>query len=439
MDRYDWWLGALMGWIHFSFHVLMRLIPALIPVLAIGLGYPLWKLGVLVSVSLVGSSIGLLPMGVASDRYDRRVTLSGALGVAGFGFVVFALAPALGAGVPTQAVGEYTLDGTFLVMSLAMLIAGLGMSAHVPVGIPLLTKNASQGTRGTILGIWGAGSKFGDAAAPALVGILILGFGWEPILLVFGVLGLASGIGLYLVLDASEFDTRPGASSSAADEGGTDPLWADRRRYLYPILALFGYFAAYSIVVQGTVAFTPAFIADVYSYSVRLGGVRFGPESFADFALSLLLVSAGVSRLLGGVLVDRYEKRAVLLTTLILAAGALFAFSRLSLGPVAVVVVLSVFGVGIWGNSPARDSLISDITPAAREGRTFSYLFTASRVFGALSPAVIGFMAETAGLRLGFTYLAVATLAAAFFVALLFSERVYMDGSGLGEPLAGDD
>lgn len=437
----DRWLGLLVGAIHFAFHVLMRLIPALIPVMAVALDYPLGLLGVLVSASLVGSSIGLLPMGVAADRYDRQVILSGALAVAGLGFVLVALAPTLGAGLPTVELGGRSLDGPFQVMCLAMLVAGLGMSAHVPVTMPLLTSNASPESRGRVLGMWGAGSKFGDAAAPALVGVLILGLGWSDVVLAFGAFGVFGGIALFLVLAASPFETRPDDASSdpdAPDRRSTQP-WTDRRGYLYPILALLGYFAAYSVVVQGAVAFTPVFITDVYGYSLQVGGLRFGPESFADFALSALLVAAGLSRLLGGALTDRYEHRTVLFWTLLVAATALGAVAVLSLGPLALVAVLCVFGMGIWGNSPARDSLISDITPAEREGRTFSYLFTASRVFGALSPAVIGFMAETAGIRRGFGYLAVATLVAASFVALLFSDRVFVAGPAGEERVAADD
>jgi len=74
MDRHHWLLAALMGGIHSIFHVFMRLIPAFIPVLTGALGYPLWRLGMLVSVYFVGSSVGLLPMGELSDRYDRRIT-----------------------------------------------------------------------------------------------------------------------------------------------------------------------------------------------------------------------------------------------------------------------------------------------------------------------------------------------------------------------------
>lgn len=465
MNDSDWRLAVLMGGIHFTFHVLMRLIPALIPVLAVSLDYPLGKLGVLVSVSLVGSSIGLLPMGVLSDSHDRQAILSGALGVAGLGFVLFSGAHRLGAGFPAVDVLGTTLDGPYQVMCAAMFVVGLGLSAHVPVGIPFLTKNATPGARGRVLGAFGAGSKFGDAATPAAVGVLILAFGWSRILLLFGAFGVAGSLALFAILERSAFDTQPGgdAADGASESGPTNPndasgdatsgrgaapanvaptgpdrLLADRRQYLYPMIALLGYFAAYSVVVQGTVAFTPAFIADTYGYTVGFGGVEFGPESFADFALAFLLVAAGASRLLGGALVDRYEGRVVLFWTLVIATGALYAFSTLSLGPVAILVVLSVFGIGIWGNSPARDSLISDITPADRQGRTFSYLFTASRLFGALSPAIIGFMAESAGLRQGFRYLAGATLVAALFVALLFSDRVYAETVARDGPATDD-
>jgi MFS family permease len=423
MDRRQAGLAALMGAIHFIFHVFMRLLPPLIPVLTVALAYPLWKLGLLMSVYFAGSSSGLLPMGVLSDRYDRRVTLSGALAVVGSGYVLFGVAPRLGAGLPTVAVAGYVLDGTLLVMGLAMFVSGVGTSAHVPVGVPLLTANASEEFRGTILGVWGGSSKLGDATGPALVGVLILAFGWDSILLGFGIAGIACAAALFLVLSSSAFETRPPDGRADPETGDTRGI--DHRHYRYPILVLMGYFAAFNVVVQGTVTFVPTFVSEVYGYAFQFGGVSFEPESFANFALSVLLISAAVGRFAGGVMTDHYDHRTVLVVSLVAAALAGLVFSLASLGPVALMAVLIVFGVALWGNSPARDSLISDISPDDREGRTFSYLWTASRVFGALSPAVLGFMLEPIGIRRSFSYLAVAVVVAALFVSLLFSDRVY--------------
>jgi len=430
MENQDWGLAALLGSIHFIFHLFIRLLPPLIPILTVALGYPLWKLGLLMSGYFAGSSIGLLPMGVLSDRYDRRMTLSTALSVVGAGYVLFVFAPGLGAGIPARTVAGYTLDGPFLVMAVAMVVSGLGSSAHIPVGVPLLTTNVSTESRGKALGIWGGSSKLGDAAGPALVGLLIVSFGWQSILLGFGVLGVIGGLALFVTLTITDIETRPVIDQNSTETGATEDTsyLADRRQYLYPLIVLMGYFAAYNIVVQGTVTFVPTFITDVYGYTLQAGGTSFSPESFADFALSVLLIAAAVSRFVGGVMVDRYEHRVVLFSTLVLAAVALFAFSMYQLGPLMLLAVLVVFGIGLWGNSPARDSLISDMTPDEREGRTFSYLWTASRVFGALSPAFIGFLAESAGIRRGFLYLSVGAVVAALFVALLFSDRVYHSG-----------
>jgi MFS family permease len=126
--------------------------------------------------------------------------------------------------------------------------------------------------------------------------------------------------------------------------------------------------------------------------------------------------------------VDRYDHLTILFWTLVVAAVTMFLFALASLGPILLLIVLLIFGAGLWGNSPARDSLVSDLGPDEREGRTFSYLWTASRIFGAISPTAIGFLADSAGIREGFTYLAGATIVAALFVAVLFSDRVFYQG-----------
>jgi MFS family permease len=429
-------LALLLGGIHFTFHLFMRLVPPLMPVLAVELGYPLWQLGTLVSAYFVGSSVGLLPMGVLSDRYDRRGLLTGSLLIVSVGYLLFASVPAVGKSVPGVAIAGQQFDGPFLTMTLAMVVSGLGTSAHVPVGVPLLTANVAEDDKGTMLGIWGGSSKVGDAVAPAVVGVLILSYTWDVILLGFGVVGLVAAGLLFAVLGLDRFETAPPATTGETTTSDRAFL-SDRRRYLYPMLALVGYFAMYNVAVQGVVTFTPAFVTDVYGYTGSLGGLAFGAESFADFVLSALLVAAAISRFAGGVVADWYDYRAVLVTSLTVAAGALFVVATTSLGPVALVAVLVVFGTGLWGNSPARDSLISDLTPAEHEGRTFSYLWTASRAFGAVSPVVVGYLADTAGFRLGFELLAGSTLLAAGCVALLYSDRVYA-GDVRAEAVAGD-
>lgn len=419
---------VLMGSIHFVYHLFMRLIPPLIPILTLELGFPLWQLGLFLSVFFVGSSIGLIPMGILSDAYDRRMILSASLAVVGIGYLLFGSAPQFGATLPALHAGGYSVSGTYAGMLVGMLIAGLGTSAHVPVGIPLITSNISPEHKGRVLGIWGAGSKFGDAVTPAIVGLLILTYNWTQIVSFFSVFCILLAVLLFVILGDDRFDTAP--VKSEADGTAADEAWTllGNHQYLYPILALVGYFGAYQVVVQGVVTFVPTFITDIYGYSLTVGTVHIAPESFADLVLSVLLISAALSRIAGGILVDRFEHRAVLFFSLVGATVTLAIVSHFVLSPFLLVAMLAVFGSMLWGNSPARDSLISDLTPASREGRTFSYLFTASRAFGATAPVLIGFITDVSGIRIGFQYLAVSTGIAALFVALLFSDRVYRTG-----------
>lgn len=428
MDRETWVLAGVMGSVHFAFHVFMRLVPPLIPILAVDLGFPLWKLGLLVSVYLAASSVGLLPAGVLSDAYDRRAVLTLGLSFVSGGYLLFAFSPVIGTWIPTVSIASYTIDGPVVAMNAAMFVAGLGSSVHVPVGVPIVTANAGEDT-GKVLGIWSGASKVGDATTPALVGVLILGFAWNHIVLAFGLFGLAYTAGLFAVLGLGYFETVPVAQANddANGEESTVSSGTDPRVYVYPMIALMLYFAGYQIASQGVVTFTPTFVTDVYSYHFTSFGVTFGPESFADFALSILLVAGALSRFGAGFLVDRYDHRSVLLGALAIAAVALLVFTFVPLGPIALLAVLAVFGGALYGNAPARDTLISDLSPAGREGRTFSYLWTASRIFGALSPVAIGYAADTVGIQSGFGYLAGAVVVAAVAVSLLFSRRVYVD------------
>jgi MFS family permease len=79
----------------------------------------------------------------------------------------------------------------------------------------------------------------------------------------------------------------------------------------------------------------------------------------------------------------------------------------------------------MWGLNPARDSLISEITPADREGRTFGYLWTGALVIGSASPVIVGYVGELAGLQQAFALLAGVTVLSAVPIALLLSPRVY--------------
>lgn len=430
VDR-EWGAALVLGTAHGAQHFLSSLLPPLIPLLTVALQYPLWQLGLLVSLySLVGG-LGQAPMGELSDRYDRRLLLPPGLALMGLGYVVFGFAPVLGAPLPNLVLAGVGFPGPFIVMAAGMMVAGAGSSVVHPTGYPLVSANVRPGRKGRALGIWGSASKFGDTLAPVSVAVLILVLTWDQVLLVLGGVGVVYAGLLAGVLGRSTIETRPPTTESpdpeaaSEDAGGARSVLADRRTFVYPMLVVLGFFVARGIATKGVRTFVPAFITDVYGYSLTLFGTTIGPASLANVYFSALLFTAAIVQLIAGGLTDRYDHRKVIVAMFALATLGLVALSYVQLSPVALLVALLVVGGSLWGANPARDTLVSDISPAEWEGRTFGYLWTFTQALSAASPVVIGYVADVAGIQDSFKYLALATLLAGAASALLLSPRVY--------------
>lgn len=427
--RRGWVVVGLITSIHFVQHI-FRILPAMLPLLAIEFSYPLWQLGALVSVYFVGSGFAQAPMGMLSDRYDRRYVLPPSVALMAAGYLVFAAAP-VAEGAPGTSVGGVTLAAPFLIMGFGAFVAGLGASGIHPVGYPIVTANVPATEHGRVFAFWGSGAKLGDAAAPAAVAVLILVVEWPTIFALFGIVGAAYAVGLFYVLSLEWIATRSvdsSANSEAADDArGNDHVArdTDRRRYVYPMLALLVFSVARAVSEKGVKAFLPIFIVGVYGYSFAFGGISLPPESFANVYFTVVFLIAAAVQFVTGHLVDRYDHRAVLVGFFLAAVVSLAVLATGELSPLALLAVLLALGATNWGWIPARDALVSEFAPLGREGRTFGYLYTISHLAGAAAPIIVGFVAERSGLRMSFLSMAVVMLLATAAIASLFSKRVY--------------
>ncbi len=431
MERREWRFALTISGAHGMDHLLKRVFPPLIPVWAVAFGFPLWQLGVLLGARSFGSAIGQAPMGELSDRYDRRVMLPAGIGLIGVSFVAFAGLPGLDVLAFTFDLAGTQLSGQFAAMMGAMIVAGIGSSTLHPAGYPLISQNVGDDRKGKVLGMWGSARAFGDGGAPALVGVALLLMDWQSILVGFGVIGI--GYAAYLFVVLGPFETRPAGQMSDAARDDTDPvsIWEqDRRVYIYPVLAVFVAFVLQLMATMGTTVFLPQFITSQYGYSFTLAGFDITPESTASFYYSALLITAGVVQLGTGELVDRHDHRKVLIGFLATGALMLIVLATFVFSPLVLFAALLLLGGSLWGLNPARDAIIADITPAEREGRTFGYLWTGGLLLGSVSPALVGYIGDVAGLRSAFLVVSGLVLLSAVPIGLLLSDRVYIGSSG---------
>jgi MFS family permease len=185
------------------------------------------------------------------------------------------------------------------------------------------------------------------------------------------------------------------------------------------------FFVARAFSEKGLKAFLPTFLATVYGYTFAVGDVHVPAESVADVYFTVVFLVAAVTTLVTGWLVDRFDPRSVLIAFFVAAAGTLAVLATGELSPLALLAVLVVLGASNWGWIPARDTIMGNITPPDREGRTFGYLHTVSHLFSAVAPVAIGVLAESSSLRESFVVLAAVMLVPVLAIASLFSDRVY--------------
>lgn len=426
MNRREWLFAFVVSGVHGVDHLLKRVFPPLIPIWAAAFGYPLWKLGLILGAHSFGSALGQAPMGVLSDRYDRRYLLSAGIGVMGVGVLILAAMPFADTSVVRFIVAGFGVDSRLLTMLGAMLVAGIGSSTVHPTGYPLITTNVSEANKGRVLGMWGSASKFGDGLAPAAVGVMLLVVSWTTILGAFAVLAILFTVGLFAVLGA--FETKPVAAKT--ETPASTATSADSRSYRYPMIAIFVYFTVQIMAANGVTVFLPEFITSIYGFTVSAFGTSLTSESTASFYYSALLIVAGLAQLGTGELADRYDYRKIIIGYLLVATVALSTLSIVELSPVGLIAVLVILGVSLYSLNPARDALVSEISPADREGRTFGYIWTGALVAASASPPIIGYVGETSGLRTAFGILAGVVLLSAIPIALLLNERVYVDSQG---------
>lgn len=418
--------ALLMAFTHGTDHFARRMIPPLIPLWAFFFGAPLWQIALLPAIQIFSTGLFQIPSGIVADSSDRRILLPLAFGTHGVTYALFAIGATSSFLAFEVPIFGHAFDCRLLVMMLAMFLSGAGSSLLHPAGYPLITANIPAESKGSAYGLWGSSAKFGDGLGPAVLGLLVIYLDWSLIFIGLGVFLLIYAFFLFSILKG--YDTLPTSSKSSTSKSSS--FWqSDPRSYVLPILAILAYFSIRGIAADGIGALYPAFIDELYGYTFEIFGTVVTSTSTASWYFSVLLISAGLSQLVVGKLVDMYDSRLILLACVLTGAISIGTLAIVELSPSNLLLVSIAIGATLWASAPARDALINSIAPPEREGRTFAYLWTGALVLGAAAPVVIGYIGDIAGLRTGFLYLVLVLLISGIPIALLYSKRVYMPSS----------
>ncbi len=380
------------------------------------------------------STVFSLFVGRLSDRMGRPGSLMGlGLGIVSTGLLGFYVALS-------------ATSGAVLVVALlaSAFLTGAGSSFYHPLGASLLQKSFRDRSMGTALGVNGALGSLGRASYPSLyfaAAALIGGYGSVAL---FAMVGMAAGLIIWLgsrvggagprlgvgagsreraadpvsgalpVVAAGERAASEGASSAGAaagaaagSRGGRSSDTLTRGIVTLTLVAFLR-----SSATQGIASWIPTYLATQKGLGV---------SADLGLAVTTMYAAAIIGQPTFGLLVDRFDKRAVLATSSIGGAASILGYLAFGTGWIGTAWLFS-FGFFVFSGFPLLLSMVGDYVPKGETSLANALVWGfGSTAGGAIGPLITGALIGGDYARLGtaFTVLAGAAIVSGMATVLV--------------------
>lgn len=357
-DGRGWVLAVVAGGWFLSIGVRM-VYPAVLPHLRGAFDLSLTAAGLLLTTLWVVYAVGQFPGGVLSDRFGSGrvlVVSTGATAVAVVGVVV---SPSAG------------------VLFVATGVLGLCTALFGPARFPLLS--AVFGDRdGTAIGITQATGNLGNATLPLVAGVVASAVAWQ--------LGFAFIVPLFLLVTVGLWWVVPrepeGASTVVRGSFARFARGLYRDVTTRSVLVMAGIQVLGSSMYQGFTGFYPTYLVEVKGLTPGVAAGLFG----LFFAMGLVVQPVT------GIAGDRFGEKHVLAVVLTLSTVALAVLPFVTgfWGLVGITIVLSI----ILGRGVLTLTYLTNVLSPDTRGTGLGFLRSVYITIGAMSPVVIGVMAD---------------------------------------------
>lgn len=326
-------------------------------------------------------NVSYLELGLAVTAYN----LLGGLAQAPMGFVVDRIGPRIvlltGLGLNAIAIALMGLAGTYEMLLVLALIAGLGNSVFHPADYALLSGSVTEDRLGRAFSIHTFAGFFGSACAPIVMLSIAAVFDWRTAFLIVG------GVGL-IVLGFMIFMGECLLGEEKVDIGQDDRSKLTGLRLITsPAILLFLlFFIFYGLAAGGLVAFTASSLIGLHGISTE----------WANIALSGHLFGVVGGVVLAGLAIDRIGRHTTIASlSLVLAGLAVLLPLITSSDGISLTLIMTVVGVGLGAVLPPRDLMVRASTPNGQSGKIFGFVFVGYTVGASLSPLLFGWLLDS--------------------------------------------
>jgi MFS family permease len=346
---------------HTLTHLMMLLYPTVVLRLEAHFGLSYGELMWLFVPGLVLYGVAALPAGWLGDRWSaERMMVLFFLG-SGVAGLVTGIAP----GPLGLAVG-LGLIGTF-------------GSIYHPVGTAWLVRHAEN--RGRMLGWNGIFGSLGIGAGPFVAASLTTLYGWRAAFILPGLLCLALGLALALLMRggtvvAARSDVKPQAEPDTADI---------RRAFILLSITMLSTGLVFQALSNGLPKL----------FEIRLAGLTAGGLMGTGGLVSVVFFASAGFQMLGGWLADRFQMRWIYLFCWAVQIPVLFAATRLFELPLFAAALLCFTMIAIA--TPTENALLVHYTPARWRATAFGARFMLSLGVSALGVPLVAVSYDKSG------------------------------------------
>jgi MFS family permease len=307
-------------------------------------------------------------------------------------------------------------NSPLFVLVIAMLLIGAGTGVHKTVSVQVLSVVYTNKT-GRTLGIFDTFGSYGGVGAsfvvtaflvvpPILESVVTLlpGEAWRGVFLFSGVAGLllAGGFGVYV---PKQLNNSSGAEESDEESEQDDAPTPKMRDYLKQLTKprFFMFLLAatmFSFTYNGAVAFLPLYLSE-----------GLGLENTVANLLYSLVFAVSVVQIVTGDISDRLGRLPIMMLMLGLSGIALLISTFLQGDSIVLIGAIIVsFAVGTHGFRPVRGVYLVEILPDRIVSGGFGIVRTILMVVGAISPPIVGYIADLSNFRVAFGFLSISML-----------------------------
>jgi len=353
------WLTWLWN---FSYRMMFT---AIMPALQFSMQLSNEAIGLLVGSLFLGYAVLSYPFSLASGKLSEKWTICG------------------GVVLTTISLLAFSASRSFVSLVVLGFVAGAGLSAYLPQGLSLLSKEYPMHQVGSVMGLHETAAPLGQTLGPLFVWSAIATLGWSGCLQAWSLYSFVICIMVLFLVPEGKRIVKP--SSKRAKELHTS------NSLLFTMITVQ---AAVWSCNLGLLSMLPVYLAQTFLLDV----------SYVAFILGISRITGAAGQLTGGYLSDRLGRARILLFSTMMV---FIATAWITSVPFSGFYVIGLFFQGIVSSAffPIFFAMISDITHQSNRAKMLGLTNSiAAFIGGTLSPAVIGFLSDRFSFRIAFLY-----------------------------------